>query len=104
MLVEKSGPLEDAYARIAVKGISRQPDHVEDEVDYHYICLVRSDINGHLYELDGDRKGPIDRVLVGGEDDLLGEASLAVVRKYFEDSPGGISYSLLALRVKQDEV
>jgi|SRR5688572_7367234 ubiquitin carboxyl-terminal hydrolase L3 len=103
-LVENSEHLENAYAKIAIQGISRQPDHAEDEVDYHYICLVRSDVNGHLYELDGDRKGPIDRGVLRREDDLRGEAALAVVKEYFEDNPGDISYSLLALVVKQDGI
>ena len=72
-------------------------------MDFHYICLVRSHNNGHLYELDGDRKGPIDRGdVLRAEDDLLGDGALAVVREYIRDGQGGIGFSLMALVVKDD--
>ncbi|KAK0386896.1 hypothetical protein NLU13_5209 [Sarocladium strictum] len=102
-LVEDSAQLEVAYAEVAVQGESCQPERAEDDVDFHYICLVRSPKNGHLYELDGDRKGPIDRgdVLLP-EEDLLGQGALQVVREYFENGEDGIGFSLMALVAKED--
>lgn len=58
------------------------------------------DVNGYLYELDGDWKGLIDRGVFCWEDDLCGEVVLVVVKEYFEDNLGDISYSLLVLVVK----
>ncbi|KAK7928654.1 hypothetical protein PG985_005652 [Apiospora marii] len=105
LVVENSKPLEEAYAAIATQGTSFQPLNAEDEVDFHYICLVRSQSNGHLYELDGDRNGPIDRGdVLRPEDDLLGEGALAVVREYFRDDQDGIGFSLMALVVKHDVI
>lgn len=104
LLVENSKRLEEAYAEVATQGSSCRLVNAEDEVDFHYICLVRSHNNGHLYELDGDRKGPIDRGDVLGSDDLLGDGALAVVQKYFGDDQGGIGFSLMALVVKDDVI
>ena len=38
----------------------------EDEVDFHYVCFVKSSKTGHLYELGGDRKGPVDHGILQG--------------------------------------
>lgn len=100
-ILENSAELEDAYAAVAHQGSSRVPDSAEDEVDFHYVCLVRSRGNGRLYELDGDRRGPVDRGLVvgSGEEDLLapGAGAVDVVRAYMEHEGGNANFSLMAL-------
>ena len=55
-----------------MQGDSKMLDNTEDEVNYHYICLVRSHQSGRLFALDGDRASPIDRgaVLAPGDDVL----------------------------------
>lgn len=62
------------------------------------MCFVRSHQNGRLYELDGDRAGPIDRgdVIQPGED-LLAPGGLSVVREYIEREKGSPFFSLMAL-------
>jgi ubiquitin carboxyl-terminal hydrolase L3 len=71
-------------------------------VDYHFVCFVKSHRNGHLYELDGDRKGPIDRGLVlASEEDMLASGGLSVVREYIEREKGSCAFGLMAL-VKTD--
>ncbi|KLU81499.1 ubiquitin C-terminal hydrolase L3 [Magnaporthiopsis poae ATCC 64411] len=76
-------------------------DHIgsaDAKVDHHYICFAKSPKDGHIYELDGDLKGPVSWADLGTEDDLLGEAALAVVREFIRKGPGdGGSFSLLAL-------
>jgi ubiquitin carboxyl-terminal hydrolase L3 len=58
------------------------PDDPEEEVDYHHICFA-SGSNGHVYELDGDRNGPVDRdVLLGDGGDMMGEDMLAHIRAF----------------------
>ena len=100
-VLENSAELEDAYAAVARP--SRVPDSAEDEVDFHYVCLVRSRGNGRLYELDGDRRGPVDRGLVvvpgPGEEDLLapGAGAVDLVRAYMEHEGGNANFSLMAL-------
>lgn len=90
------------YAAVATQGTSRVPDNAEDEVDFHYVCFVKSRSNGRLYELDGDRKGPIDRGLVlGPDEDVLAPGGLNVIREYMERERGNTNFNLMAL-VRRD--
>ena len=77
---------------MAYQGSSAAPEDPEDEVDYHYICLVRSHRSGRLYELDGDRSGPIVRG--DSSDDWTGKS---VVQEYIERGQGNLSFNLMAL-------
>ncbi|KAG6358168.1 hypothetical protein INS49_014052 [Diaporthe citri] len=96
--LENSLELERAYMEVAVQGISTVPENAEDEVDYHFVCFVKSHRNGHLYELDGDRKGPIDRGLVlAPEEDMLASGGLSIVREYIEREHGNCAFGLMAL-------
>lgn len=94
--MENSQQLEDIYADVAKQGTSHAPS-AEEEVDLHYVCFVKSR-NGHLYELDGDRKGPIDRgQVLGPEDDVLADGGLNVIREYIRHGQGDIRFELMAL-------
>lgn len=86
------------YRSVALQGDSKVPTSAETEVDFHYVCLVKSQEDGHLYEMDGDRKGPVDRGIVGPGQDVLGEGALATVRQFIEREDGGnANFSLLVL-------
>lgn len=63
----KCGEQEDVmwYKTVALQGDSEVRANPEDEVDFHYVCFVKSHRNDHLYELDGNRKGPVDWGLLG---------------------------------------
>lgn len=62
------------------------------------MCFVKSHRSGRLYELDGDRKGPIDRgVVLGPEDDVLAPDGVNAVREYIEHEQGDLRFSLMAL-------
>jgi ubiquitin carboxyl-terminal hydrolase L3 len=68
------------------------------EVDFHYICFVKSPNDGRLYELDGDRSGPVDRGLVlGPGEDVLAPGAVDVIRGYMEREHGNANFSLMAL-------
>lgn len=56
------------------------PANPDGGVDYHYVCFVKSHKNGHLYELDGGRKGPVDLGHFAG-DDVLSEEGLAIIKE-----------------------
>ncbi|CAI4211548.1 unnamed protein product [Parascedosporium putredinis] len=102
LVLEQSQELEDAYNRVAAEGDTVAPENAEDEVDFHYVCFVRSSENGRLYELDGDRQGPIDRgAVLGPGEDVLGEGGLNVIREYIEKGQGNIGFSLMALVNRQ---
>ncbi|KAI0172799.1 ubiquitin carboxyl-terminal hydrolase, family 1 [Hypoxylon sp. FL1284] len=97
-LLENSAEVETAYAAAAGQGSSEAPANPEDEVDLHYICFVKSRKDGHLYELDGDRNGPVSKGSVRGpEDDVLSPGGLNVVRGYINDQEGNLNFSLMAL-------
>ncbi|KZO91090.1 cysteine proteinase [Calocera viscosa TUFC12733] len=95
--LESSTELEDAHRAAALQGQTVAPP-AEDHVEHHYICFVRSHKNGHLYQMDGMLKGPVDLGEAGGEDDLMGERTLQVVRKFVETGEqGNVGFSLMAL-------
>ena len=97
-VIEDSEEIESAYRTVALQGDSDVPENAEDEVDFHYVCFVKSSKTGHLYELDGDRKGPVDHgALEAGEDVLSGRA-LRVVQNFIGREKGvNVNFSLLAL-------
>jgi ubiquitin carboxyl-terminal hydrolase L3 len=101
-VLEDSAELEKAHTTVALKGDSAVPESAEAEVEFHYICWVQSQKDGHVYELDGDRKGPIDTGFVLSEgEDLLCEKGLGPVRKYISEADGNLNFSLLALVEKE---
>jgi ubiquitin carboxyl-terminal hydrolase L3 len=96
-VLEESAELERAHRSVAVKGDTAAPEHGDVEVECHYLCFVRSQKDGHLYELDGDLKGPTDTgvVLEAGQD-VLCEDALKLVKQYIDHS-GNVNFGLLAL-------
>ncbi|KAL2130113.1 hypothetical protein VTI74DRAFT_6892 [Chaetomium olivicolor] len=98
-LLEDSAGLEQAYAVVATKGDSAVPHSAEDEVDYHYICFVRSEVDGCLYELDGDSKGPValGKIALRGEGDILGPETIDLIKRYLDQEQDSIGFSLMAL-------
>ncbi|KAH7389437.1 ubiquitin carboxyl-terminal hydrolase, family 1 [Phaeosphaeria sp. MPI-PUGE-AT-0046c] len=99
LALETSEELESAYATAAKQGDSTAPANAEDEVDFHFVCFAKSNKNAHVYELDGDRKGPIDRgALLGPNDDMFAEGVLGIVREFIQRERGESSgFSLMAL-------
>jgi ubiquitin carboxyl-terminal hydrolase L3 len=98
-LLESSEGLEAAYATAALQGNTAPPDDAEADVDYHFICFVKSKKNGHLYELDGNSKGPTDKgPLLDADEDVLTGKALALVKEYINREEGGdINFGLMAL-------
>lgn len=83
---------------VALQGDSEVPANPEDDVDYHYVCFVKSHIDGHLYEMDGDRKGPVDRGPLSPFEDVLAERGLNVIREFIQREEGkDTNFSLLVL-------
>lgn len=93
--MENDEKLEAAYHAVARKGTSEVPEDPSAEVDYHYICFVKSQQNGHFYELDGDKRGPVDYGLVG-QGDLLSDGCLKVVKEFIESNGSSVEFSLIA--------
>lgn len=96
-VLEESSELEKVYTMVAHEGDSKVPENAEDEVDFHYVCFVRSHINRRLYELDGDRKGPRNTGFVLDSDDVLVPESLNLIRDYINREGMDGKFGLLAL-------
>ena len=104
-LLYESNALESAHQAAAVKGDTAAPD-ATDNVDLHYVCFVKGKDN-NLWELDGRRKGPLNRGPLGEDEDALSEKALDFgVRSFLkrEEEVGGgeLRFSLIALAPSMD--
>jgi ubiquitin carboxyl-terminal hydrolase L3 len=100
-----SQALEAAHSTAASAGDTAAPN-LEDEVDNHYVAFVK-DKRGQLWELDGVRKGPIQRGQLGPDEDVLSDKALDLGVKAFlkreEEAGGGeLRFSLLVLGPAMD--
>lgn len=97
-VLEDSQELENAHKSAATQGSSAVPD-AEADVDLHYVCFVKSRESKHLYELDGRRKGPLDRGFLGDDDDVLCEKAIRVIQDFIdrEKESGRLDFSLVTL-------
>jgi ubiquitin carboxyl-terminal hydrolase L3 len=99
-LLYNSQALERAHQSAASEGQSNVPG-AEDDIDLHYVCFVKDEKN-HLWEMDGRRKGPLDRGVLQEDQDVLSEKALDLgVRKFLkreEETGGGeLRFSLITL-------
>lgn len=104
-LLYESQALERAHHNAANQGQSEVPGS-EPKSDLHYVCFVK-DSNNHLWELDGRRKGPLDRGVIGDEDVLSEKALELGVRRFLkreaETAGGGeLRFSLITLAPSLD--
>ncbi|GKZ17295.1 ubiquitinyl hydrolase 1 [Aspergillus brasiliensis] len=82
-LLYESKALESAHADAARLGDTEAPG-AEDSVDLHFVAFVKGE-DGRLWELDGRRKGPLVRGVLGEEEDALSERALQLgVRRFLE--------------------
>ena len=75
-------------------------------MELHYVCFVKND-DGHLWELDGRRKGPLDRGSLGAEDDVLSPKALdlgvrSFLKREAEAGGGELRFSLIVLAPSLD--
>ena len=103
LTLEKSEELESVYTAAAMKGDTSVPTNAEEEVDFHFVCFVKSNKNSRIYELDGDRKCPIDKgIVLACGDDMLAGGGLGIVREFIQREKSGDSgFSLMALAPTQ---
>jgi ubiquitin carboxyl-terminal hydrolase L3 len=99
-LLYQSQALESAHADAAKKGDSTAPD-AEANVDLHFVAFVKSE-DGHLWELDGRRKGPLMRGKLAPADDVLSEKGQelgvqAFLKREEEAGGGELRFSVVML-------
>lgn len=101
-LLYDSAELEAAHMAAAVRGDTVAPDAREENYQ-HFFCFVKAE-DGHLWELNGGMKGPVDRGVLGEGEDALSERALALGVKSFLDLLGEsgegereVNFSLVAM-------
>ncbi|KAF7907362.1 hypothetical protein EAE96_007233 [Botrytis aclada] len=93
---------EDAHQSVAEMGDTAAPSASEgDRLGQHFVAFVKGD-DGHLWELEGSRKGPLDRGLLADDEDVLSEIAIAkgigrVMRMEEEAGGGDLRFSCIAL-------
>jgi ubiquitin carboxyl-terminal hydrolase L3 len=104
-LLYESEALESAHQSAAGSGDTSAPS-ADDHVDLHYVCFVKSQ-NNNLWELDGRRKGPLNRGVLSPDEDVLSENALQLgVRSFLkresEAGGGDLRFSLIVLAESLD--
>lgn len=80
--LQTSKSLSHAHTTVAASGQTAAPS-AQDPVNFHFVSFVRDPTTKHLYELDGGRKGPLDRgVEVSSQEDLLKVATQWIADNY----------------------
>jgi ubiquitin carboxyl-terminal hydrolase L3 len=75
-VLEDSDAFEKAHAEAAKLGDTKPPTHEEAvHSGQHFVAYVKGK-DGHLYELEGGRKGPLDRGLLKEDEDVLSPAAV----------------------------
>lgn len=105
-LIEETEALEKAHQAAAAGGDTAAPE-AADDVDLHYVCFVKNEETGRLWEMDGRRKGPLDRGVLGKDEDVLSEAALekgvrAFLKREQEAGGGDLRFSLITLAQSLD--
>ncbi|QDS73253.1 hypothetical protein FKW77_004232 [Venturia effusa] len=104
-LLYESEALESAHQTAASTGDTSAPS-ADDKVDLHFVCFVKTEDN-HLWEMDGRRKGPLDRGPLAEDEDVLSEKALELgVRSFLkreaEAGGGDLRFSLIVLAPSLD--
>jgi len=104
-LLYESEALESAHQSAAGGGDTSAPD-AEDNVDLHYVCFVKSQDN-NLWELDGRRKGPLNRGKLSADEDVLSDKALdlgvrSFLKRESEAGGGDLRFSLITLAESLD--
>ncbi|KAF3764838.1 hypothetical protein M406DRAFT_70650 [Cryphonectria parasitica EP155] len=70
-----SQPFEAAHAAVANLGDTIPGAPVEGHTGHHFVSFVKG-TDGHLWELEGSRKNPIDRGVLEDDEDVLSPKAL----------------------------
>ena len=99
-MVYDSPELEQAHQSIAQAGQTVAPE-AQVETNLHFVAFVKG-TDGHLYELEGSRKGPLDRGALKETEDVLSERALdlgirRILQRETEAGNADLRFSLTAL-------
>jgi ubiquitin carboxyl-terminal hydrolase L3 len=96
-VLEDSDAFEKAHAEAAQLGDTAP---ASDELGHHFVAFVKAK-DGHLWELEGDRKGPLDRGALKDDDDVLSptalDRGLGRLMRIEAENGGDLRFSAIAL-------
>ncbi|KAF2033963.1 cysteine proteinase [Setomelanomma holmii] len=100
-VLEDSDAFEKAHAEAAKLGDTAAPTPQSDEhTGQHFVAFVKAR-DGHLWELEGARKGPLDRGALKDDEDVLSPAALEKglgrLIKIESERGGDLRFSAIAL-------
>ncbi|KAI1301923.1 Ubiquitin carboxyl-terminal hydrolase isozyme L3 [Halotydeus destructor] len=90
--LENNTDISSTHETHAQEGQTSAPD-ISEEIDFHFVAFVER--NGHLYQLDGCKKGPIDHGQSTPESFLKDAA--AVCRQIVSQNPDCLNFTAVAL-------
>lgn len=97
-VLEDSDAFEKAHADAVVLGDT--PPEDGQHRGQHFVAFVKGK-DGHLWELEGDRKGPLDRGLLEENEDVLSEKALEMgigrLMRIEGEKGGDLRFSAIAL-------
>jgi ubiquitin carboxyl-terminal hydrolase L3 len=101
-LLYNSEELERFYKEAAQTGDSRPPT-IDEDVLYGFTAFVKGK-DGHLWELEGWRKGPMDRGALAEDEDVLSTKALALgpLRIINREKASEGRFSVIALSTSEE--
>lgn len=101
-LLYNSAPFEEAHKSCAPLGDTAA---TEEGHSGHFVAFVKAGDGGHLWELEGGRKGPLDRGALADDEDVLSPRALdlgfrRVIRLDQEAGGENLWFSCIALSRK----
>ncbi len=106
-LLYDSQEFEHAHQSVAEIGDSKMPTlAAEGHEGQHFVAFVKED--GRLWELEGGRRGPLDRGLLKDHEDVLSPKAVKlgigrVIELERASGGGDLTFSCIALAKKVDE-
>ena len=99
-LLYDSKELEEAHQSVAEMGDTKAPDAETGVWTGHFVSFVKE--GGKLWELEGSRKGPLERGELGDDEDVLSERALEmglgrIIKMENESGGGELRFSCIAL-------
>lgn len=100
-VLEDSDAFENAHAEAAQLGDTAAPATAEEyDRGQHFVSFVKAE-DGHLWELEGGRKGPLDRGVLEDDEDVLSPAALEKglgrLMRIEAEKGGDLRFSAIAL-------
>jgi len=98
-VLEASEAFEKAHRDAAKQGDTHELP-IGERNGQHFVAFVKAK-DGHLWELEGDRKGPLDRGALGEDEDVLSPAALEKgigrLMRIESEKGGDLRFSAIAL-------